>query len=420
VLFRFCLYGFLKNLRVFDAFLLLALRDRGLDFAAIGALVSVREVAVLLLEVPSGALADTVGRRRCMVASMAAYVVFGLLYWGAASFWWLALGMVCHGVGDAFRSGTHKAMILSWLRSEGRLDEKTAVYGRTRSWSQLGSACSAAVGGALLLAGVDYRAMFLAYAVIALLNLLNLATYPAALDEGAVGRGSGAAAATWQRLSAVTRRVVADRGLRPVVAAGVAVRGGYKVAKDYLQPLLQGLVVALPFGAAWSGEQRTGLLVGLVSAGMFVLASQASRRAHRFERLFGSADRASRALTSILAALFGLVGALAWIGLPWLTVAVFVLLAVGNNVWRPVQVGRLADCGGEADQATLLSVEAQLGALLAAALAPGIGALVDAYASGAVPAPAAALWPLGLLALPALAARTGLRGSEHGAAGPGR
>ena len=50
MLFRFCLYGFLKNLRVFDAFLLLALRDRGLDFAAIGALVSVREVAVLLLE----------------------------------------------------------------------------------------------------------------------------------------------------------------------------------------------------------------------------------------------------------------------------------------------------------------------------------------------------------------------------------
>ena len=27
------------------------------------------------------------------------------------------------GVGDAFRSGTHKAMIRAWLRIEGRLDE---------------------------------------------------------------------------------------------------------------------------------------------------------------------------------------------------------------------------------------------------------------------------------------------------------
>ena len=140
---------------------------------------------MLLFEVPSGALADTVGRRRCMVASMAAYVAFSLLFWGAVSFWWLALGMVCYGVGDAFRSGTHKAMILSWLRSQGRLDEKTAVYGRTRSWSQLGSACSAALGGLLLLAGADYRAMFLAYAAVALVNLANLATYPAELDAPA-------------------------------------------------------------------------------------------------------------------------------------------------------------------------------------------------------------------------------------------
>lgn len=412
MLLRFCLYGFLKNLRLFDAFLLLALRDRGLDFAAIGALVAVREVAVLLLEAPSGALADTVGRRRCMVASMAAYVAFSLLFWGASSRWLLALGMVCYGVGDAFRSGTHKALILSWLRSQGRLAEKTAVYGRTRSWSQLGSACSAALGGALLLAGADYRAMFLAYAVVALVNLVNLATYPAALDARVVDGGRGVWTATWRRLFGATRRVLADRGLRPVVWAGVAVRGGYKVAKDYLQPVLQALVVSSSVGAAWSDEQRTGLLVGLVGAGMFVLASQASLRAHRFERLFDSADRAARALTTIFAALFALVGALAWSDQRWLTVGLFVLLAVGNNLWRPVQVGQLADRGGEQDQATVLSIEAQLGALFAAALAPGIGALVDVYAADGAPASPAALWPLGLLALPVLSARAGLRGAR--------
>lgn len=412
MLLRFCLYGFLKNLRLFDAFLLLALRDRGLDFAAIGALVAVREVAVLLLEAPSGALADTVGRRRCMVASMAAYVAFSLLFWGASSRWLLALGMVCYGVGDAFRSGTHKALILSWLRSQGRLAEKTAVYGRTRSWSQLGSACSAALGGALLLAGADYRAMFLAYAVVALVNLVNLATYPAALDARVVDGGRGVWTATWRRLFGATRRVLADRGLRPVVWAGVAVRGGYKVAKDYLQPVLQALVVSSSVGAAWSDEQRTGLLVGLVGAGMFVLASQASLRAHRFERLFDSADRAARALTTMFAALFALVGALAWSDQRWLTVGLFVLLAVGNNLWRPVQVGQLADRGGEQDQATVLSIEAQLGALFAAALAPGIGALVDVYAADRAPASPAALWPLGLLALPVLSARAGLRGAR--------
>lgn len=409
MLFRFCLYGFLKNLRLFDAFLLLALRDRGLDFAAIGALVSVREVSVLLLEVPSGALADTVGRRRCMVLSMASYVAFSLLFWGASSFALLALGMVCYGVGDAFRSGTHKAMILSWLRAQDRLDDKTEVYGRTRSWSQLGSACSAALGGVLLVAGADYRAMFLAYAVIAAINLVNLATYPAALDARPDDdEPRGAVAATWRRLLSTARRVFADRALRPVVTAGVAVRGGYKVAKDYLQPVLQALVVALPVGAAWSTEQRTGLLVGLVGAGLFVLASQASRRAHLFERRFADADRAARALTTIFVVLFALLAALAWLDQRWVLVAMFVLLAIGNNLWRPVQVGRLADTGGNEDQATVLSIEAQLGALFAALLAPAVGALVDLLADGASPVPAMALAPLGLLALPVLFARARL------------
>ena len=109
-------------------------------------------------------------------------------------------------------------------------------------------------------------------------------------------------------------------------------RGGYKVTKDYLQPALQALVVTLPVGAAWSELQRTGALVGLVGAAMFLLASQASLRAHRFERLFPGADRAARALTTLFAALFAATGTLLWLELSWPAVAVFALLTVANNL----------------------------------------------------------------------------------------
>ena len=67
---RFSLYGFLKNLRFFEAFLILALRERGLDFLGIGGLIAVREIAGNLSQIPSGALADALGRRRCMIVSM--------------------------------------------------------------------------------------------------------------------------------------------------------------------------------------------------------------------------------------------------------------------------------------------------------------------------------------------------------------
>ena len=59
-----------------------------------------------------------------------------------ALFAMLMIAMVFFAIGDAFRTGTHKAMIFTWLRIQGRTDEKTKIYGKTRSWSKIGSAVS--------------------------------------------------------------------------------------------------------------------------------------------------------------------------------------------------------------------------------------------------------------------------------------
>ncbi|MEZ6037946.1 MAG: MFS transporter [Planctomycetota bacterium] len=406
MLFRFSLYGFLKNLRLFDAFLLLALRDRGLDFQAIGTLVAIRELVVIALEVPSGALADALGRRRCMVASMAGYVAFSVLMWRGDGYWLLAAAMACHGFGDAFRSGTHKAMILAWLRGRGRLGEKTRIYGLTRSWSQIGSACSALGGGALLLAGADYDSMFAGYAAIATLNLINLASYPAELDErGDAAQPRGALSATWHRLRDTLRRSLGSGELRATLLIGAAITGGYEVAKGYLQPLLETLAESLPVAQQLAPQQRTGVLVAIVSALLFVLSSLASRHAHRVEAALGGTARCTSALATWQALGLLLVGVASWLGLPWLGVSLFVALAVGHNLWRPVLVGRLGETSHGDETATVLSIESQASSLAAALFAPAIGTLVDLAAGGAAPTPFAALWPVGLLAAPLLLAR---------------
>jgi len=46
MIFRFSLYGFLKNQRYFEAFLILVFLDKGLDFFRIGLLVAARELTV--------------------------------------------------------------------------------------------------------------------------------------------------------------------------------------------------------------------------------------------------------------------------------------------------------------------------------------------------------------------------------------
>ncbi len=71
---RFCLYGFVKNQKYFEPFLFLAFLEKGLSFTQIGLLIGFREICINLLEVPSGAVADVLGRRRAMIFSHLAYI----------------------------------------------------------------------------------------------------------------------------------------------------------------------------------------------------------------------------------------------------------------------------------------------------------------------------------------------------------
>ena len=119
MIFRFSLYGFLKNQRYFEPFLILAFIQMGLSFLEIGLLIAFRELCVTVLEIPSGSIADLYGRRRALLLSFGAYIVGFVTFGFADQFAVLFGAMFFIAVGDAFRTGTHKAMIFTWLRLEG-------------------------------------------------------------------------------------------------------------------------------------------------------------------------------------------------------------------------------------------------------------------------------------------------------------
>lgn len=400
MIFRFSLYGFLKNLRFFEAFLILALRDRGMDFLDIGGLIAVREVASNLSQIPSGALADVIGRRRCMVISMAGYLVSYLALGFVANSWLLVLAMVIYGTADSFRDGTHKALIYSWLRQQGRENERTKIYGYTRSWSKMGSALSSLVAAALVFLTGDFGTVFLFSAIPAALNLINLATYPAALDDGIPG--TGGLRATWRHLVAALREVAGKPALRRLVADSVAVEGSYSVVKDYLQVVVQSFAVVLPVRWAMNGDQRTALLGGLAYALLHVLSSRASRAAHRFERHCGGTEPAVARLYQLSAAGMVLLAGCLAAGAGWLAVGVLIGLGVLQNTWRPIHIGRFDRDGEEQRAATLLSIESQASSLAAAVWAPLIGWLIDSLRADAAISPVSALWPVALAGLPLL------------------
>ena len=385
---RFALYGFLKNQRYHGPFLVLLMLERGLGFTELGLLLALQKLTVNLMEVPSGALADSLGRRRCMVASMAAYLVAYVLFATSQGVWPFVPAVVLLGIGDAFRSGTHKAMILQWLRLEGRADERTRVYGYTRSWSKLGSAVAAPVGAAVVLATARYELAFWLATVPTALNLVNLATYPASLEGGAARRG--AVRTTWTTLRDTWR----DRRRRRLTLESTGMAGILGPVDDLLQPVLLAAAVALPLATDLAEPQRAAILAAVAYIALHLLSSVAARQAWRMGG--GSDETAARRIWTLALLLFAVsLPLLVW-GVHLGVIVAFVLLAPLRDLWRPTQVSRLDAASPPELAATVLSIDNQARNVAMMVASPLVGLALDLLNGGLDPADWR-FWPLGLL-----------------------
>lgn len=394
MLFRFSLYGFLKNQRYYDPFLILAFLEKGLSFFQIGILIGFREICTNVFEIPSGAVADLYGRRRAMIFSFCAYIASFATFALSESFAVLFMAMFFFGLGDAFRTGTHKAMIFDWLRMQDRLDEKTKVYGFTRSWSQMGSALSVLIAGALVFYRGNYTDIFW-YSIIPYgVNIINFLGYPSQLDGGRQSEFSLKAVA--KLLGKALKSAVYFPPLRRLVFEGMGFEGMYKASKDFLQPILKQTAIALPILVALDDSKRSALLVAGVYFLLYFLSSFASRNSHRFSDWRGGEEGAAQLMWWIDLALFASLIPALWFG--WLpsVIVLFVALAILQNIWRPVLISRF-DAQSTPDMgATVLSIEAQAKSLATIIFAPLLGWLVDAFALIA-PVEVAQFVPIGIV-----------------------
>lgn len=397
MLFRFSLYGFLKNQTYFEPFLILIFLDKGLSFFEIGIVVAVREVVANLMDIPSSALADLYGRRRCMVASFAVYIASFVVLAFGTQFWHILVGIIFFGGGDAFRGGTHKAMILDWLRAQGRESERTKVYGYTRSWSKIGSAVSVLIATILVIFTTSYSYVFLFAAVPYVLNLINLATYPSFLDGDR--RADASVSVVANHLKSVARTAFCTPQLRRLITESMCFEGVYGAVKDYLQPLLKVAALSLPLFVGTAEKQRTALLVGAVYFVLHILASVASRQSHRVAEALKGEECAARVIWIVVALLYLALLPLLFLHISTGIIVIFVLLAIVQNIWRPVLISRIDSHSDPAIGATLLSVESQSSSLTTLFLAPTLGFLIDLVNRQSPGVVEREFWPVAVLGL---------------------
>ena len=405
---RFSLYGFLKNQQYYDYFILLAFRQMGLSYFIIGVLIAFREIMINIMEIPTGGIADLCGKRSSMIFSFIAYI-FSFAIFGVSGIVatesklsqhtlvpFLLFAMIFFAIGDAFRTGTHKALIFTWLRIQRRTNERTKVYGYTRSWSKIGSAVSVIVACSIVFATSNFIYVFFFTIGPYILNIINFLGYSKEIDCKTGKRIS--IRDIINHLTETLTVSVKQASLRRLILESMGFEGFFKAAKDYLQPIL--MAAALPLMASLfadiqlSDEQKSVVLIGPVFFMLFILSAFASRNAYRLVSEPGQEEKTARLFWGLSALIFLVLLPAMYFEIHWIMIAGFVALYIVQNLWRPVLISRFDSHSDEAKGATVLSIESQAKSLSTMIIAPVLGLAIDFVRNHGIGV--SEFWPIGV------------------------
>lgn len=292
--------------------------------------------------------------------------------------------MLLFALGEAFRTGTHKAMIMEYLRRNNQLEYKVHYYGHTRSWSQKGSAVSSLIAGVIVFTTSSYHAVFLFSVIPYILELFLMMSYPGYLDYSDDG-DEGKELPLKEKAAASVKGLVSvltNAESRKALINSSIFEGVFKSLKDYIQPLLKSFIVAIPLFTAYSEKKRLAVLTAVVYFVLYMLTSFASKYSGKTVSLFSSHEKGLN-VTYLTAAVIGLgIGGSIWLGSYIPAVVLFIAYYVLQNFRRPVMTGYLSGKIPPAAMATGLSSESQGKTLFTAVIAPAAGFFADKFGLG--------------------------------------
>ena len=377
--YKFCSYGFLKNLRFFDAFFILFLVEKGMTFTQIGILYAVREISINVFEIPSGIVADTYGRINSLTGSFFAYIVSFLVFYLSDGFWFFFLAFTLYGLGDAFRTGTHKGIIIDYLNINNWERQKISYYGHTRSWSQLGSAVSSLIAGVIVFISGSYNEIFLYSTIPYVINLILLFTYPSVLNRKAKKTDNEKQNRFIPAIVSLYKAIRQPKVLR--IINNSALHTAYLAAvKDYIQILMVSVAALLPVFVSQEVEKKNGVIVGIIYFFIYILTSFASKNASKV----ADKNRGNVAVVTLIAGFVaGLVSGVFFYFEMWVvSLIAFIGIYLIENLRKPILTGFVSDNVPNEILTSVISAQSLLKSVITAVLAFFLGLFADHFGIG--------------------------------------
>lgn len=349
---------FITNLNMQSSVWVLYLAYCGLNLAQIGLVEGIYHATSILFEVPSGAVADLLGRKKSMILSRVCIAVSCIIMLFARSFWFFALSFVIQALGNNLNSGSEEALVYDSMKYAGQEEQYMRVCGRLNVVIEVSQGIAAVAGG--ILAEFSYFWCYSACVVIAALALLPVVLMAEAPYADAENSGKPVGEMVLFHFRTCFRILRSDRRILKIIVYYATVFAAETVLFFYSQQYFYEL-----------GYNKIQIsLILLVAGGVSCAGAVMSERLyHRF----GKGTALIGALV-IAAAFLGY-------GFRNIFVSVAALAAAGffNSVLYPVQSEQLNSLIPSGQRATLISVDSLFFSIGMIVLFPLAGVLADRW-----------------------------------------
>ncbi len=349
---RFYLFKALEGVSFFAPIIVLFWQENGLSMTKVMLLQSFFSLVMILLDIPTGYLADVFGRKKALLCSGAFLTAAPVIYSLGHSFGAFLAAELCWGVGLSLISGADAAMLYDTLTELGEESRFPEIWGRALFYSGMSMMASQFVGG--IIGAHEYR--WTLYACIPFMILVM----PVALGLREPLRHQQAQLQA-ANLRAALGYIVAHQKLRWLILYAGVTFGFFNAALWLYQPYfkLTGLSV-IYFGAVFAGFQGLSALVG--------------KYAHRIEKRLG------QRLSLLMLVLLTGTGYLLMANILFRLSFCLIALHQFARGFHKVIVSDYINKHARSDiRATVLSAQSMAGRLVYAAIIPVAGWITDAY-----------------------------------------
>jgi len=312
---------------------------------------SIHSIGVILLEVPTGVIADYLGRKRTLFWASILYAGSLGFYFFGTTFWIFVVAELVAAIGTSLVSGADSAFVYDSLEAEGRESTYTEVMGKAGSIQLLSQGVSSVLGG--LLGNISTRLTFMVSVIPTIIGVGVAQSF----DEPNQTRAEGKS--QWSEIIKSGFRFILQHPLAQWTVVFIALITAFDLCVLWLyQPYME--MTGLPI-----------VYFGIAVASFNFVAAIASRYADAFSKFFGDKILLAMPLTMLIVltlmsnVMFGMSFVFIW------------GLQIIRGIRGPILFRDFLEKVAPGERATVISVVSLVSRLVFVMISPLVGWVID-------------------------------------------